>query len=293
MMKAVYGKEVILLIDEYDVPLAKANANGYYKQMLDVIRGLMSTSLKTNDDLKFAVVTGCLRIPKESIFTGVNNFASYSVLDNRFSQYFGFTGTEVDQLLVSFDLPDKADIIREWYDGYTFGKTQVYCPWDVINYVSELLYDHHSFPQNYWENTSGNEAIKEFFGMPDINVSDKFETLMNGGMIYQTVTNALTYEEVYSSEENLWSILLMTGYVTTVPDENTAAQTDEGKRETALRIPNREIAGIFQRTVVEHFKKTLDQTELQKLMSALWNGDPGTATEILSDLLWNTISYML
>ena len=128
MMKAVYGKEVILLIDEYDVPLAKANANGYYKQMLDVIRGLMSTSLKTNDDLKFAVVTGCLRIPKESIFTGVNNFASYSVLDNRFSQYFGFTGTEVDQLLVSFDLPDKADIIREWYDGYTFGKTQVYCP---------------------------------------------------------------------------------------------------------------------------------------------------------------------
>lgn len=292
MMYAVYGKPVILLIDEYDVPLAKANTNRYYREMLDVIRGLMSTSLKTNDYLKAAVITGCLRIPKESIFTGVNNFASYSVLDDRFAQYFGFTADEVDRMLATFDLSDKAEIIREWYDSYTFGRTQIYCPWDVVNYVSALLYDRNAVPQNYWENTSGNEAIREFFEMPDISVADKFETLLNGGTIYQTVTNALTYEESYSSEENLWSILLMTGYVTTARENDTEDEAGEGEVETALRIPNREIAGIFQRTVVDHFKKTLDQKELQELMTALWNGDDKTASEILSDLLWNTISYM-
>lgn len=292
MMRAVYGKQVVLLIDEYDVPLAKANTNGYYREMLDVIRGIMSTSLKTNDYLKFAVVTGCLRIPKESIFTGVNNFASYSVLDEDFSGYFGFTESEVHEMLAEFDLLGKEKEIRAWYDGYQFGKTAVYCPWDVVNYVAALKRRPDARPQNYWENTSGNGAIREFFEMPDINVSDKFETLMNGGVIYQTVTNALTYEDADSSEENLWSILLMTGYVTAVPDENTAGRADEGEVETALRIPNREIAGIFQRTVADHFKKTVDQTELQKLMAALWSGDTKTATEILSDLLWNTISYM-
>lgn len=292
MMNAVYGKQVILLIDEYDVPLAKANTNGYYREMLDVIRGLMSTSLKTNDYLKFAVVTGCLRIPKESIFTGVNNFASYSVLDEDFAGYFGFTESEVHTMLREFHFSEKEQEIREWYDGYQFGRTSVYCPWDVVNYVAALLRRPDAKPKNYWENTSGNEAIREFFEMPDINVSDKFETLMNGGTIYQTVTNALTYEDADSSEENLWSILLMTGYVTTAQDNSGADQAEEGEVETALRIPNREIAGIFQRTVADHFRKTVDQTELQNLMTALWNGDTQAAAEILSDLLWNTISYM-
>lgn len=295
MMNAVYGKQVILLIDEYDVPLAKADNYHFYHEMLDVIRGLMSTSLKTNEYLKFAVVTGCLRIPKESIFTGVNNFASYSVLDDRFSQYFGFTPDEVDEMLDSFGLSDKSDLIRDWYDGYQFGDTQLYCPWDVVNYVSELLYRRSSRPKNYWENTSGNDAIRKFFDLADTNVAGKFEVLLNGGTIRQTVTNALTYEDAYKNEDNLWSILLMTGYVTTVPEEGTGDldddSDDEGETEVELRIPNKEIAGIFQKAVVDHFKRTADTTKIQNLMDALWSGDENTATKSLSDLLWNTISY--
>lgn len=291
MMHAVYGKPVILLIDEYDVPLAKADNQNYYREMLDLIWGFMSTSLKTNEYLKFAVVTGCLRIPKESIFTGVNNFASYSVLDDDFSEYFGFTSDEVDKLLETFDLADKSDVIREWYDGYQFGETQVYCPWDVINYVAALLRRRNAKPKNYWQNTSGNDAIRKFFALPDVNVAEKFETLLNGGTILQTVTDALTYEDAYKNEDNLWSILLMTGYVTLVPGTDVEKDDEEGETEVELRIPNREIAGIFQKAVVEHFKKTADPTKIQNLMTALWNGDEQTATDLLSDLLWNTISY--
>lgn len=170
MMNAVYGKQVILLIDEYDVPLAKAQSNGYYRQMLELIRGLMSTSLKTNEYLKFAVVTGCLRIPKDtegvagqSIFTGVNNFASYSVLDEEFAQYYGFTHADVEKMLEEFGLSEKTDVFRNWYDGYVFGNTEVYCPWDVVNYVSALLKRKTARPKNYWINTSGTDAIKAFF----------------------------------------------------------------------------------------------------------------------------------
>lgn len=293
IMNAMYGKPVVLLIDEYDVPLAKANANGYYREMLDVIRGMLSTSLKTNDYLKFAVVTGCLRIPKESIFTGVNNFTSYSVLDDDFSSYFGFTEKEVHDLLKTFELTDKEEWIRSWYDGYCFGHSRMYCPWDVMNYVAALLRRRDAVPQNYWENTSGNDAIRAFFDMPDINVSDKFETLLNGGTIDQPVTNALTYEQAYSSEDNLWSILLMTGYVTIVPEKNvTPEKADEGEQTVSLRIPNKEIAGIFQTSVVAHFKKSVDQNQIRELMATLWKGEDEKASEILSDLLWNTISYM-
>ena len=286
MMNAVYNKPVILLIDEYDVPLAKAHSNNYYREMLDLIRGIMSTSLKTNEYLKFAVVTGCLRIPKESIFTGVNNFASYSVIDSRFSKYFGFTNDEVLEMLNKFNLADKADIIKSWYDGYKFGNVDVYCPWDVVSFVSDLLYDQSIEPKNYWENTSGNSAIKAFFDMPDIDISDKFEALLNGETICEKVTNSLTYDQVYKSESNLWSLLLMTGYLT------VNHRVDNDKHPVELRIPNREIANIFQTAVVDHFNQTVDQTELTELMNALWNGDTDTASEIISDLLWHTISYM-
>ena len=286
MMNAVYNKPVILLIDEYDVPLAKAHSNNYYREMLDLIRGIMSTSLKTNEYLKFAVVTGCLRIPKESIFTGVNNFASYSVIDEEFSNYFGFTDNEVEDMLTSFNLSDKMSITKEWYNGYLFGDTEVYCPWDVVNYVSALLKREYAEPKNYWENTSGNSAIKAFFDMPDIDISDKFESLLNGETISETVTNSLTYDQVYSSERNLWSLLLMTGYLT------VNHRVDNDKHPVELRIPNREIANIFQTAVVDHFNQTVDQTEINSLMNALWNGDTDTASEIISDLLWHTISYM-
>lgn len=285
MMYTVYGKQVILLIDEYDVPLAKAHYNGFYQEMLDVIRGLMSTSLKTNPYLKFAVVTGCLRIPKESIFTGVNNFASYSVMDEEFSQYFGFTQNEVEAFLSYYDLADKLDITKEWYDGYLFGTTEIYCPWDVSNFIKALTKNPDIEPKNYWENTSSNNAISAFFDMPDCDPSEKFETLLNDGTISETITDALTYDHAYDSESNLWSVLLMTGYVT-LAQINRAAS---GKRE--LRIPNKEVATIFQTAVVDQFKSSINETELHNLMTALWEGNEETASTILSNFLWNTISY--
>ena len=285
MMNAAYGKPAILIIDEYDVPLAKAHENGYYSEMLDVIRGIMSTSLKSNEFLKFAVVTGCLRIPKESIFTGVNNFASYSVLDEEFSEYFGFTQDEISDLLKYYGLEDKLALIQKWYDGYVFGKTEIYCPWDAMNYVAALRRNRDAVPKPYWENTSGNGAIKAFFDLEGEDITDQFETLLNGGTITEDVTNALTYEEAYTSINNLWSILLMTGYVTAVGQEG-------GSKSVRLRIPNLEISLLFQRTVADHFKNTVDQAQVQELMEALWNGDEDRSSEILSDLLFETISYM-
>ena len=292
MMYAVYGKPVILLIDEYDVPLAKAHENCYYKEMLDVVRGLMSASLKSNEYLKFAVVTGCLRIPKESIFTGVNNFASYSVLDEDFSGYFGFTQDEIDSLLKYYDREDKSEQISAWYDGYIFGGTEIYCPWDAMSYLSALRKRRDAKPKSYWENTSGNGAIQSFFELENEDITDQFETLMNGGTITVNVTNALTYEEAYNSVGNLWSVLLMTGYVTAVHRDETEDPEEEGISGVELRIPNREIAKIFQKAVADHFRKAVDQNRISELMDALWNGDEDRASGILSDLLFETISYM-
>ena len=286
MIYDVYGQKTVLLIDEYDVPLTKANKFGYYREMLDLIRGFMSSSLKTNEYLEFAVVTGCLRIPKESIFTGVNNFTSYSVMNGKFAEYPGFTQSEVEMMLDSFGLSDKADVVKKWYDGYHFGNTEVYCPWDVVSYISDLLYDREAKPRNYWENTSSNDAIKAFFDMPEIDCSEDFETLLNGNAITKPVTDSLTYDVAYGSENNLWSLLLMTGYITA--DRGADYNSDY----VDLRIPNREITNIFKTAVVDHFNRTVDQTELQTLMNALWNGDSTLASEVLSELLWNTISYM-
>ena len=289
-MHAHFGKKVILLIDEYDVPLTKASegkAGGerYYGQMLDVVRGIMSTALKTNDYLEFGVVTGCLRIAKESIFTGVNNFTSYSVLDDRYSRYFGFTQYEVDELLQIEALEDKKDIFKEWYDGYVIGSEAVYCPWDVMNYTADLLYRRNAKPKNYWKNTSGNGIVKEFVGRTDFDVTDKFERLMNGGTIVQAVSDELSYDTLYDSEDNLWSVLLMTGYL-------TKAEKDENNETVALRIPNREIAGIFQEAVMRHFNDSIDTSLQKNMMAALWSGDETAAARAISDLLWQTISYM-
>ena len=290
MMYAHYGKPVILLIDEYDVPLAKASETGeagerYYPQMLEVIRGLMSTALKSNDCLKFAVVTGCLKIAKESIFTGVNNFASYSVLDDAFSRYFGFTQKELDALLKAADLEEKSGTFKAWYDGYVFGCEAVYCPWDVINYTAALLYKKTAKPKNYWKNTSGNGIIRAFVERSDFPVQGKFETLLNGGSITQAVSDELTYDMLHLSEENLWSVLLMTGYLT------KADLTEEGDSIT-LRIPNAEIAGIFQETVVRYFTDHLDDSEQKAMMAALWSGDEEAASKAITGFLRRTISYM-
>lgn len=289
MMKAVYGKPVILLIDEYDVPLAKASEkntaqNRYYVQMLDVIKGMLSIALKTNEYLKFAVVTGCLRIAKESIFTGTNNFASYSVLDDRFSRYFGFTQGEVKALLEATGLSDKENTIRKWYDGYVIGNTSVYCPWDAASYVSALLYDSDAEPKNYWRNTSSNGVIRDFVNHSDWGIPDKFETLMNGGSITVTISDELTYDTLHESEQNLWSILLMTGYL-------TKADPSAKGSSVALTIPNAEISGIFEDTVVKLFTDTLDNSRQKDLMEAFWNEDIEGAAKYLSDFLWDTISY--
>ena len=289
MMNAVYGKKVILLIDEYDVPLAKASEkdtakNGYYSKMLDVIKGIMSTALKDNEFLKFAVITGCLRIAKESIFTGTNNFASYSVLDERFSRYFGFLEDEVDTMLEAADRKEAAKEIKEWYDGYVFGNSYLYCPWDVINHISALRYNRTTKPKNYWKNTSHNGILLTFVKRTDFDVADKFEKLLNGGMINQTISDELTYDTLHSSEDNLWSVLLMTGYI-------TKADPEEDDDTVSLKIPNKEITSIFEDTVVKYFNETVDTDSINELLNSLWDSNEEHATKILSELLWNTISY--
>ncbi|MCR5604259.1 MAG: ATP-binding protein [Lachnospiraceae bacterium] len=289
MMSVVYGKKVILLIDEYDVPLAKASEmdaskNGYYSGMLDIIKGIMSTALKDNEFLQFAVITGCLRIAKESIFTGTNNFASYSVLDEDFSEYFGFSGDEVDAILEAADRKDKADIIKKWYDGYVFGNSYVYCPWDVINYLSALKRRKDAKPKNYWKNTSHNGILLTFVKHSDFDVAGKFEKLLNEGTIVQMISDELTYDTIHFTEDNLWSVLLMTGYV-------TKADPDEDGDTVSLKIPNKEIASIFQDSVIRYFTDTVNSDTIQNLMGSLWEKDEIRSGEILSGLLWDTISY--
>ena len=289
MLYNVYGKQVILLIDEYDVPLAKASEkdtakNHYYSRMLDVIKGIMSTALKDNEFLKFAVVTGCLRIAKESIFTGTNNFASYSVLDEDFSQYFGFSKNEITAILKAADRSETADTIKEWYDGYVFGNSYVYCPWDVINYLSALKKRRDAKPKNYWKNTSHNGILLTFVKRTDFDVSDKFEALLNGETIVQTISDELTYDTLHSTEDNLWSVLLMTGYI-------TKADAGEEGETVSLKIPNREISSIFVDTVVRFFTETVSNDTVKELINTLWEKDEVRATEIISGLLWDTISY--
>ena len=289
MMNAVHGKKVILLIDEYDVPLARARemdaaGKGYYAKMLDVVKGIMSAALKDNEFLQFAVITGCLRIAKESIFTGTNNFASYSVLDEDFSGYFGFSRDEVEAILEAAERTDKADIIKEWYDGYVFGNSFVYCPWDVINYLSALKKRKDARPKNYWKNTSHNGILLTFVRHKDFDVAGKFEKLLNNGTIVQTISDELTYDTLHSTEDNLWSVLLMTGYI-------TKADPGEEGDTVALKIPNKEIASIFRDSVISLFTDTVNVDEIRNLIESMWEGDEIRSGEILSGLLWNTISY--
>lgn len=287
MMNAVHGRPVILLVDEYDVPLAKAEAakcKEFYRRMLDIVRGLMSTALKTNEYLKFAVITGCLRISKESIFTGVNNFACYSVLNRRFSQYFGFTREEVAEMLDYAGLDEKSGIITEWYDGYIFGNSEVFCPWDVVSYLASVIDGEEEEPQNFWANTSGNIILDDFINHPEIDVFDKFETLLNGGIISEEILQELTYDHLGESEKNLWSILLMTGYV-------SKADKNSRKGKIKLKIPNAEIAEIFRDAVVARFNRTLDASKVKEFITTMWNKDENGASISLTDILWNSISY--
>lgn len=288
LMYQQYGKPVILLIDEYDVPVAKANSNGYYEEMLDVMKGLMQV-LKDNQALCFAVITGCLKIAKESIFTGTNNFISDTITDSRLNEYFGFVQNEVDQILKDADVLDKAESIREWYDGYHFGDFDVYCPWDVMNYLLELQRNPKAKPVSYWKNTSDNAVIRSFIDYAGSNITGKLETLLAGGTIVQRVDENLTYDYLHSSENNLWSMLYLTGYLTKAREEDYNGKLADGT--VALMIPNAEIKEIFETTVVKWFDDSTKKCDRSTLFHAVWNGDSENLTKEMNVLLRRTISY--
>ena len=284
IMAQYYHKQVILLIDEYDVPIAKADSKGYYDQMLEIISPLLGTALKDNEFLKFAVITGCLRITKESIFTGTNNFITDTISDNRYNEFFGFTQPEVTKLLTDTHCEACAVIIQKWYDGYHFGNLDIYCPWDVLNYIQKVMATGTQEPENFWEHTSDNSVIRTFLERTDFDVTEKFETLLNGGTISEAIEENLTYNVLTSSEQNLWSLLYLTGYLTKVGSTHNLS-------ETLLKIPNHEVMSIFQKSVTEWFSDSLARSNRSSLFEALWNEDADKLTEILSDLLFNTISY--
>ena len=279
-----FGQKAVILIDEYDVPLDKAFENGYYREMVSLIRGLFGMALKTNDSLAFAVLTGCLRITKESIFTGLNNFKVLSILDPRFDEQFGFTDYEVKKILEDYGLESHFEETKEWYDGYHFGKADIYCPWDVINYVDQLKYDQTAEPQDFWSNSSGNAIVRRLIDKADVSTKNEIERLIAGESIEKDVAPELTYDEIDKSIENLWSVLFTTGYLT------HKGRTESGKYR--LVIPNREVRNLFVKKIREWFSDVTrnDGETLDKLCNAFVNRDVEKIEKIFGDYLWNTIS---
>ena len=287
LLEKHYGSKVIVLIDESDVPLAKANENGSYDEMVLLIRNLFENALKTNSSLKFAVLTGCLRIAKESIFTGLNNFKVYSITDKSFDETFGFTDAEVKELLRYYGQEKYYETVKEWYDGYRFGNVDVYCPWDVINFCSDHLADPGLEPKNYWANTSGNSVISHFIdsvGKPQKLTRMELEQLVNGGIVQKEINSELTYKELYSSIDNLWSTLFMTGYLTQRGEPS-------GNRYN-LVIPNREIRNIITNHILKMFKENVkdDGKTVSDLCDALLNQNPEKVELIFTEYMKKTIS---
>ncbi len=284
LLEKHYGRKVVLLIDEYDVPLQKAFYAGYYDEMVELIRSMFAQALKTNDSLERAVLTGCLRISKESIFTGMNNLRVLTVSDPRFCGYFGFTDREVRQLLEYYGLPDAWDVVREWYDGYRFGNQEIYCPWDVINYIDLLRTDPQAPPQNFWANSSSNDAVREFVRRLDTKgMAGELEALVAGETVAREIRQELTYREMYTTVENLWSLLYMTGYLT--------AREQAGSR-LMLTIPNMEIREIFRRQIMDLFRENTekDGETVSQFAEALRTGDAVRAEELLDGFLRRTVS---
>ena len=284
LLEKHYGRKTILLIDEYDVPLDKAFQAGYYDEMVSLIRNLLGNALKTNDSLYFAVLTGCLRISKESIFTGLNNLKVHTISDVRYDEYFGFTNSDVDELLEFYGLSSYKDMIRDWYDGYRFGDTDVYCPWDVINYCDELLADPGAEPENYWANTSGNDLIRRLLKKANQSTKSDVEQLINGETITKTIRQELTYREVEDSIDNIWSVLYSTGYL-------TCRRRVPGKR-MKLALPNREVRELFIDLVKDWFEEITqaDSGKISRFCAAFPSGDTDTIQEMLGNYLWDSIS---
>lgn len=285
LLEKHYEKKVILLIDEYDVPLSKANEQGYYNEMVFLMRNLLQQVLKTNSSLYFAVLTGCLRVAKESIFTGLNNFKIYSITDVRFDEYFGFTDSEVKEMLAYYGQEAKVQTVREWYDGYHFGTLDVYCPWDVISYCDDLIDDKDAAPKNYWINTSGNDVVRHFIEkMGNGVMKGEMEALIDGKEVEKEIHEDLTYHEIYDSVNHLWSMLFMTGYLT----RQESANGDRYK----LVIPNLEIRSIFIRQIMAMFKKEVakDGKLLESFCNALEQGNAAEVEKLFSSYLKKSIS---
>ena len=280
-----YGTKTIILIDEYDVPLDKAFQHGYYREMVSLIRGLFGQALKTNSFLQFAVLTGCLRVSKESIFTGLNNFKVLSITDARFDEQFGFTDEEVDRLLTAYSLESHLSEMKEWYDGYHFGDTDVYCPWDVISHVDRLNGEPGAKPQAYWINTSGNELVKRFINKANKTTRDEIERLVSGETVEKFIRQELTYDEIDNSIDNLWSVLFTTGYLT------QTGMTEQGAYK--LVIPNREIREVYRSQIQEWFKNTVfsNTEQLQMFWDGFEHGDAAVVEKYLKKILSNSISF--
>ena len=270
-----YGQKAIILIDEYDVPLDKAFQHGYYKEMVSLIRGLFGQALKTNDDLQFAVLTGCLRVSKESIFTGLNNFKVYAADDVRYDEEFGFTNEEVKKLLANYNLQEHFEKVKEWYDGYHFGDADIYCPWDVINYVDDLLSDPNVQPKSYWINSSGNDLVKRFIEQADITTKDEIEQLIAGNAVEKRIRSDLTYDEIDNSIDNIWSVLFTTGYLTRL------GKADNGVYK--LIIPNQEIREWFNQIVANN------RASIDKINQGFLEGKAETIQRELTMFLGETI----
>ena len=278
-----YGQKAIILIDEYDVPLDKAFQHGYYKEMVSLIRGLFGQALKTNDDLQFAVLTGCLRVSKESIFTGLNNFKVYVADDVRYDEEFGFTNEGVKKLLANYNLQEHFEKVKEWYDGYHFGDADIYCPWDVINYVDDLLSDPNVQPKSYWINSSGNDLVKRFIEQADITTKDEIEQLIAGNAVEKRIRSDLTYDEIDNSIDNIWSVLFTTGYLTRL-----------GKAENGvykLIIPNQEVREVFVLQIREWFNQTVanNRASTDKINQGFLEGEAETIQQELTMFLGETI----
>ena len=294
MLHVHYRKPVILLLDEYDVPIAKAKEDSldsadYYKSMLEIISPMISSAIKDNDHLKFAVITGCLKITKESIFTGTNNFVSDTISETRLNEYFGFTQAEVDRLLKDTGLTGHEEEMKEWYDGYHFGAFDIYCPWDVMNHVKNLCLNPDFRPVGYWKNSSSNSIIRSFINHIGDAVTQKLEMLLAGNYIVEKIETDLTYRELYASEGNFWSVLYLTGYLTQVRGQELGKILQ--KDDMALVIPNREIKELFESTIKVWFEESTRRWDRRSLFAAIWQRKPDTVTLEMTKLLRKTISY--
>ena len=286
-----YGKKTVILIDEYDVPLDKAFQNGYYNEMVSLIRGLFGQALKTNEFLQFAVLTGCLRISKESIFTGLNNFKVMSITDSRFDEQFGFTDEEVRKLLSDYDMDSHFDEVKEWYDGYHFGRADVYCPWDVINHVDHLRDDGDAKPQTYWINSSGNSLVRRLINRADSSTKDEIERLIAGEAIEKVIRQDLTYDEIENSIDNIWSVLFTTGYLTKVGEVKLA---DSESYAYKLIIPNKEVREVFVLQIQEWFKAVVanDNDTMKLLSKAILDKDETILARQLNIVMGRMISIL-